>query len=113
MYMSMMYISTDLNIMCMSPDLSIQLPKSRKDLPKNVGISRKRVRANTRHSMITSQHLVSQMKLSLDKAKQMMKVATQKGIRSTVYPVTKRYATNHLEIYTLTGCQVSGMCWNY
>ena len=42
----------------------------------------KRVRANNRHSVITSQHLAKQMNISLEKDNQMMRVATQKGIRT-------------------------------
>lgn len=60
----------------------------------------KKVLSNTRHSVITPEHLARLMGVTLDKAKQMMTVTTQKGIRVAVHPITRRYRVNHLDLHS-------------
>jgi len=78
----------------------VQLPKSSKDLPKKAGRSMEQVRANKKHAVTTPQHLAKQMNISLDKAKQIMRVTTQKGIRTAVYTIRRRYIVNHFDVHT-------------
>ncbi len=39
------------------------------------------------------------MNIGLDKAKQMLKATTQKGIRTLVDPILRRYRINHLDLH--------------
>ena len=40
--------------------------------------------------MITPEHIARMHNVGLDKAKQMLRVTTQKGIRTAVHPIHKR-----------------------
>ena len=58
------------------------------------------VKANDRHSKITPEHLAKLMNIGIDKAKQMLKVTTQKGVRTAVHPITRRYRVDHLNLHS-------------
>ena len=58
------------------------------------------VRANARHSKITPEHVAKLMNIGMDKAKQMLRVTTQKGIRTAVHPITRRYRVDHLNLHS-------------
>lgn len=59
----------------------------------------KKVRANTRHSSITPERLMEMHNIGLDKAKQMLAVTTQKGIRIATHPIHRRYRVDHLNLH--------------
>ena len=59
----------------------------------------KRVKSNTRHSVITAEHLACKMEIGLEKSKQMMITTTHKGIRTAVHPITRRYRVDHLDLH--------------
>ena len=65
----------------------------------------KKVKANTRHSVIMSEHLARKMHIRLEKAKQMTKETTHKCIQTTVHPIIGQYRLYHLDlhIYILSG----------
>ena len=60
----------------------------------------KNVKAHTRHSVITEENLARKMKIGSEKAKQMAISTTQKGIRTAVQPITRRYRVYHLDLHT-------------
>ena len=60
----------------------------------------KRITATSRHSTITPERVAKVMNISVEKAKQMLKVTTQKGIRTAVRPIHKRYRVNHLDLHS-------------
>ena len=49
----------------------------------------KKVKSNTRHSVITVEHLALKMNIGLEKSKHMMRTKTQKGIQTAVHPITR------------------------
>ena len=61
--------------------------------PKSARMSK--VVGNKRHSSITPEHLARMHNIGLDKAKQMMHVTTQKGIRTARHPIHRRYRVDH------------------
>lgn len=61
--------------------------------------SMSKVRANARHSSITVEHIARTMRIGIDKAKQMLKATTQKGVRTAVHPITRRYRVDHLDLH--------------
>ena len=46
--------------------------------------------SNSRHSRVTPKHLAQMLNIGLDKAKQMRKVTTQKGVHTAVNPIYRR-----------------------
>ena len=60
----------------------------------------KRVTATARHSNITPERIAMVMNVSLEKAKNMMRVTTQKGIRTAVHPIHRRYRVDHLNLHS-------------
>ena len=50
-----------------------------------------KVRANTRHSIVTPEHVARTFRIGLDKAIGTLEVTTQKGIRTANFPITRRY----------------------
>ena len=47
--------------------------------------------SNSSHSRVTPEHLARMLNIGLDKAKQMLKVTTQKGVRTAVHPIHIHY----------------------
>ena len=41
------------------------------------------------------------MNIGLNKTKQMLKATTQKGIRTAVHPIHRRYQVDHIDLYSL------------
>ena len=56
--------------------------------------------SNSRHSIITPEHIVRTLNIRLDKAKQMLRVTTQKGIRTAVHPIHRKYRVDHLDLHS-------------
>jgi hypothetical protein len=54
------------------------------------------ISSDTRHSKVTPQHLARAWKIGLEKAKEMLRVTTQKGIRYAIHPIRRRYRVDHL-----------------
>ena len=50
-----------------------------------------------RHSVITPKHIAKTWNVGLDTAKRTLQVTTQKGIRTAVHPLHRRYRVDHLE----------------
>ena len=50
----------------------------------------KNVKAHTRQSIITAEHLSRKMNIVLEKAKHMIIPTTQKGIQNSVHPITSQ-----------------------
>ena len=59
-----------------------------------------KVTATSRHSVITPMYLARLMGITIDKAKEMLRVTTQKGIRTAVHPISRRYRVNHLDLHS-------------
>ena len=59
----------------------------------------KKVIANTRHSVITPEHIARTFNIGLNKAKETLRVTTQKGVRTAQYPLTRRYRVDHLNLH--------------
>ena len=58
-----------------------------------------KVIANTRHSVITAEHIARTFNIGLNKAKETLRVTTQKGVRTAQYPLTRRYRVDHLNLH--------------
>jgi ribosomal protein S25 len=59
-----------------------------------------KVTATSKHSVITPTYLARLMGITIDKAKEMLRVTTQKGIRTAVHPISRRYRVNHLDLHS-------------
>lgn len=57
-----------------------------------------KVMANSRHSIITAEHIARTFNVGLNKANETLKATTQKGIRTANYPLTRRYRVDHLHL---------------
>lgn len=75
---------------------------SKRGRPKDNMIPRKARKTITqsRHSVITPEHLARMHGIGLDKAKTMLRVTTQKGIRTAKHPIHKRYRVDHLDLHS-------------
>ncbi|KAI2506215.1 hypothetical protein MHU86_8250 [Fragilaria crotonensis] len=58
--------------------------------------SRKTFRSNERHPMISSKQLSERWAIGLNQAKQTIKVTTQRGARSAILPLSRRYRTDRM-----------------
>ena len=58
-----------------------------------------KVIANTRHSVITAEHIARTFNIGLNKAKETLRVTTKKGVRTAQYPLTRRYRVDHLNLH--------------
>ena len=74
--------------------------KSNLKMPHKKGRTMGKVTARNRHSKITPEHIAKLMNISLEKAKQMLRVTTQENIRTAVNPITRRYRVDHLALNT-------------
>lgn len=54
------------------------------------------VASKTRHSKVTPEHLARAWNVGLDRAKETLRVTTQKGIRYSIHPIHRRYRVDHL-----------------
>jgi hypothetical protein len=57
---------------------------------------RKIFRSNERHSMISSAQLSERWAIGLNQAKQTIRVTTQRGTRSAILPLSRRYRTDRM-----------------
>jgi len=58
--------------------------------------SRKTFRSSERHPTISSEQLSERWAIGLNQAKQTIKVTTQRGIRSAILPLSRRYRTDRM-----------------
>ena len=56
-----------------------------------------KVVANSRHSVVTPEYLARTLNIGLDQAKQILRVTTQRVIRTAMHPTSIRYSTYHLD----------------
>ena len=68
----------------------------------------KKVKVNTRQSVITVEHLARNMDIGLEKAKHIMIEITQKVIKTTVHPITRQYRVYHVDLHT---ARLAGKCY--
>ena len=63
------------------------------------------IHSKTRHSIITPEHLLRTFNIGLDKARMALHATTQKGIRTAIDPIFRRYRVDHLNLHhdTLAG----------
>jgi hypothetical protein len=54
------------------------------------------VASKTRHTKVTPEHLARAWNIGLEKAKETLRVTTQKGIRYAIHPIHRRYRVDHL-----------------
>ena len=78
-------------------------PTSKRARAKSIAVKRshsvRKVRSNTRHSVITPEHIARMHQVGLDKAKEMLKATTQKGFWTAIHPIHKRYRADHLNLH--------------
>ena len=48
--------------------------------------------------MVTPEHSIWTLNIVLDKSKQILRVATQRGIRTSLHPIIIRYRTDYLDL---------------
>ena len=71
------------------------------------------VTARDCHSKITPEHIAKLMNISLEKAKQMLKVTTQQNVRTAINPITRRYCVDHLSLKTQISWAANGILTGY
>ena len=81
--------------------VTVDSSQHRKSHPKKSVRTMKRVKANTRHSIITAEHLARNMNIGLERSTQMMTSTTQKGLQIAVHPITRQYIVDHLDLQTV------------
>ena len=59
-----------------------------------------KIQSNTRHSVKTAEHFARKMNIGLEKAKQITREITQKGIHSELPHINRRYRIDHLDLQT-------------
>eukprot|EP00980_Cylindrotheca_fusiformis_P007870 scaffold1674_cov96-Cylindrotheca_fusiformis.AAC.1 len=52
------------------------------------------MKSDSRQSVITAERLAQQFNIGLETARNTLKVTTQKGLRSAVHPISRRYRTD-------------------
>ena len=57
------------------------------------------LQSNERHSTITPEHIARTWKIGLKTAQQTLRCTTQKGIRTALHPIQRRYRVNHLDLH--------------
>jgi hypothetical protein len=65
------------------------------------------VASKTRHSVITPEHIARTWNINLDKAKDTLRVTTQKGLRYAIHPIHRRYRVDHLAHLGLNAQQIT------
>ena len=60
----------------------------------------KKVKYNTRQSVITAEHLACKMNIEFLNSKNIMRETTQKVIIISVHPITRRYRVDHSDLHT-------------
>jgi hypothetical protein len=65
------------------------------------------VASKTRHSVITPEHIARTWNINLDKAKDTLRVMTQKGLRYAIHPIHRRYRVDHLAHLGLNAQQIT------
>ena len=79
---------------------SVRISKTSSKQTKVRPKSASKVIGNSRHSTITPEHLARMHGIGLDKAKQLIRVTTQKGIRTAKHPIHRRYRVDHLDLHS-------------
>ena len=70
-------------------------------IPPNKGVrTMKKVKSNTKNSVITVEQFSRKMNIGLEKAKQINMAKTWKVIRNSVHPVIREYIVDHLYLHT-------------
>ena len=83
----------------MVSSVRVQLPSSYPTHPSRSKQRNQKVISNTRHSVISTELLMKMHGIGIDKAKQMLAATTQKGVRTAVFPINKRYRVDHLDLH--------------
>ena len=52
-----------------------------------------------RHSVISAENMSKKWKIGIETAKRTMQVTTQRGIRTAMHPITRRYRVDHLQLH--------------
>ena len=60
----------------------------------------KKVKAHTRHSVVTVEHLAHKMNIGLEKSNHMIISTTHKAIQTAVHPINSPYRLYHLDLHT-------------
>ena len=71
-----------------------------KSPPNKGGRTMKKVKAHTRHSVVTAEHLAHKMNIGLEKANQMIISTTHRAIQTAVHPINCPYRVDHLDLHT-------------
>jgi len=56
--------------------------------------------STTQHSSVTPERVSRLFGVGLNKAKDLLRVTTQRGVRTAVHPITRRYRVDHLDLHT-------------
>ena len=70
-------------------------------LPENQGTDSRKVSAigsKTRHSIVSPEELSRKWRVGINTARETLKATTQRGIRTAVHPLTRRYRTDHFSL---------------
>ena len=80
-----------------------------RSISTNRATSSRKVIANTRHSVISPEHVARMMNVGLDKAKEILRVTTQNEVYTAIHPIHRRYKTDHININRVSHSSGSGI----
>ena len=66
-------------------------------LPNHYSIRVSEIASKTRHSVHSPEEVSRKFNIGIERAKETLKVTTQKGIRHAVHPLHRRYRFNHMQ----------------
>ena len=93
-------ISSSLTLETMLPRIpssvrvATYLPENNQDDSRKVSA----IGSKTRHSIASPEELSRKLRVGINTAREILKATTQRGIRTAVYPLTRRYRTDHFSL---------------
>jgi hypothetical protein len=68
------------------------------DFPSEMPVSIAATVTGERHSSVTSENLARKWNIGIDTAKKTLQVTTQRGVRTVIHPLHRRYRVDHLHL---------------
>ena len=86
--------SLDSRRLCVLYSSAVQVP----DVPTGTGVSIAATVTGERHTSVTAENLARMWGIGLETAKRTLHVTTQRGVRTAIHPLHRRYRVDHLHL---------------
>jgi Reverse transcriptase (RNA-dependent DNA polymerase) len=86
--------SLDSRQLCVLYSSAVQVP----DVPTGTGVSIAATVTGERHTSVTAENLARMWGIGLETAKRTLHVTTQRGVRTAIHPLHRRYRVDHLHL---------------